>query len=165
MFCAGDEFLETRHGNNNPYNQDNDINYLDWALLEKNRDIFRFLQGMIAFRKSHPSIARSQFWREDVSWYGAAERDTDFSPAGQSLAYCLRGSSLEDDDIYVMVNAAAHDIVFEIHEGPDSDWVLVADTGAVSPDDFVLPEERKPIGASTYAVGGRCVAVLLRAKQ
>ena len=33
MFCAGDEFLNTRRGNNNPYNQDNEINYLDWDLL------------------------------------------------------------------------------------------------------------------------------------
>ena len=25
---------------------------------------------MIAFRKSHPSIGRPVFWREDVAWYG-----------------------------------------------------------------------------------------------
>ena len=42
------------------------ITWLNWDLLMKNRDIFRFFRHMIAFRKSHPSIARSRFWREDV---------------------------------------------------------------------------------------------------
>ena len=72
---------------------------------------------MIAFRKAHPSIARSQYWREDVSWYGSRSKDVDFSPGGQTLAYCLRGASLEDDDIYVMVNAGAEEVRFQIQEG------------------------------------------------
>ena len=54
MFCAGDEFLNTQGGNNNPYNQDNEITWLDWSLLKKSRDVFRFFQHMIAFRKSRP---------------------------------------------------------------------------------------------------------------
>jgi isoamylase len=85
MFCAGDEFLSTRRGNNNPYNQDNQINYLDWDLAETNRDVFRFVQGMIGFRKAHASIARSHYWREDVTWYGAGSPGVDLSPGGQTL--------------------------------------------------------------------------------
>ena len=71
MIVAGDEFLNTQHGNNNPYNQDNEITWLDWSRLEQNREIFRFFRLMISFRKTHPAIGRSTFWREDVSWYGA----------------------------------------------------------------------------------------------
>ena len=71
MIVAGDEFLNTQRGNNNPYNQDNDITWLDWSRLEDNRDVFRFFKLMIAFRKSHPCIGRPTFWREDVTWYGA----------------------------------------------------------------------------------------------
>jgi pullulanase/glycogen debranching enzyme len=70
LFCAGDEFMNTQKGNNNPYNQDNEITWLDWELLERNRDMFRFFKSLIAFRKAHPSIARSRYWREDVQWYG-----------------------------------------------------------------------------------------------
>jgi pullulanase/glycogen debranching enzyme len=33
MFRAGDEFLNTQFGNNNPYNQDNEIGWLDWNQL------------------------------------------------------------------------------------------------------------------------------------
>jgi isoamylase len=52
MIVAGDEFLNTQGGNNNPYNQDNKIMWLDWDRLEQHRDVSRFFQRMIAFRKS-----------------------------------------------------------------------------------------------------------------
>ena len=165
MFSAGDEFLATRRGNNNPYNQDNEINYIDWDLLRANRDVFRFVQGMIAFRKSHPSIARSQFWREDVSWYGAKGKHPDFSPGGQSLAYCLRGGAVNDDDIYVMVNAGTNDIRFEIQEGKASGRFLVADTGIPAPGDFVESGGRQRLASSTYLVGERSVVVLCKPNQ
>ena len=90
MFCAGDEFMNTQKGNNNPYNQDNETTWLDWDLLERNRDIFRFFKHMIAFRKSHPSIGRGRYWREDVQWYGTTA-GVDLSRDSLSLAYFLRG--------------------------------------------------------------------------
>ena len=70
MFCAGDEFMNTQLGNNNPYNQDNELTWINWDLLAENSGIFRFFRQMIAFRKAHPSIARSHFWRQDVHWCG-----------------------------------------------------------------------------------------------
>jgi glycogen operon protein len=165
MICAGDEFLATHRGNNNPYNQDNEINYLDWELLEINRDIFRFVQGMITFRKSHESIARSQFWREDIHWFGARGKDVDFSPGGHTLAYCLHGASLNDDDIYVMVNAAPEEVRFRIQEGRPLDWLLVADTSLPSPLDFVEPADRKSLTSLDYLVGGRSVVVFCRLRR
>ena len=162
MFCAGDEFLNTRRGNNNPYNQDNEINYLDWDLLRINHDVFRFVRGMIAFRKSHPSIARSQYWREDISWYGNQGKEPDLSPSGRTLAYCLRGASLNDDDIYVMVNSGANEVRFQIQEGSACDWLLVADTSLPSPEDFVEADERQSLTSSEYLVGGRSVVMMIR---
>ena len=162
MFCAGDEFLNTRRGNNNPYNQDNEINCLDWDLLRINHDVFRFVQGMIAFRKAHPSIARSQYWREDISWYGVRGPEPDCSPGGQTLAYCLHGASLNDDDIYVMVNSSANEVRFHVQEGRASDWLLVADTSLPSPWDFVEPGERRSLTSSEYLVGGRSVVIMIR---
>ena len=58
MFLSGDEFADTRFGNNNPYCQDNPISWLDWTLLKTNADIFSFFRYMIQFRKSHPAISR-----------------------------------------------------------------------------------------------------------
>ena len=69
MIVAGDEFLHTQHGNNNPYNQDNEITWLDWSRLEQHREVFRFFKLTIAFRKSHPCIGRPTFWRMSP-WHG-----------------------------------------------------------------------------------------------
>jgi isoamylase len=38
MFVAGDEFLNTQQGNGNPNDQDNEITWLDWSLVDKNAD-------------------------------------------------------------------------------------------------------------------------------
>ncbi|MCU1326715.1 MAG: glycogen debranching enzyme GlgX, partial [Bryobacterales bacterium] len=160
--CAGDEFLATRLGNNNPYNQDNDINYLDWELVEKNADMFRFFQGMIAFRKQHPSIGRSHFWREDICWYGTNAKELDFSRQGQAFSYCLHGTSVPDDDIYVLMNSSPEPVDFVIQEGKPADWRLVADTDLKAPADFVLPEKRVPLGRLKYRAAARSVVVFCR---
>ena len=52
MFVAGDEIRRTQHGNNNAYCQDNDLSWFDWALAEKNADLFRFFKQMIALRRA-----------------------------------------------------------------------------------------------------------------
>jgi glycogen operon protein len=161
MFRAGDEFLNTQFGNNNPYNQDNEISWLDWSQLEANQDIFRFFKGMIAFRKSHPSLCRSRFWREDISWYGVGPT-VDLSPDSRSLAFCLHGASQDDDDIYVMINAYWETLQFQIQEGAPQDWLQIVDTDQPSPSDF--SERGVPLLQATYQVGSRSIVVLLRAK-
>ncbi len=161
MFRAGDEFLNTQFGNNNPYNQDNESGWLDWSQLEANQDIFRFVKRMIAFRKSHPSLCRSRFWREDVSWYGTGPA-VDLSPDSRSLAFCLHGASQADDDIYVMINAYWEELQFRIQEGTLQDWVRIVDTSLPSPDDFA--ELAVPLKHVTYQVAPRSIVVLVRAR-
>jgi glycogen operon protein len=161
MFRAGDEFLNTQFGNNNPYNQDNEISWLDWSQLQANQDIFQFFKGMIAFRKSHPSLCRSRFWREDISWYGVGPM-FDLSPESRSLAFCLHGASQDDDDIYVMINAYWEELQFQIQEGAPQDWARIVDTDLPSPLDF--SEYGLPLQRSIYQVAPRSIVVLVRAK-
>ena len=161
MFRAGDEFLNTQFGNNNPYNQDNEISWLDWSQLETNRDVFRFFKGMIAFRKSHPSLCRSRFWREDISWYGVGP-SVDLSEHSHSVAFCLRGASQGDDDIYVMINAYWQPLQFEIQDGVPQQWLRVVDTNLPSPEDFL--QRAVPLRQSFYEVAPRSVVVLVRKK-
>ncbi len=162
MFRGGDEFLNTQFGNNNPYNQDNEISWLDWSQLHANRDIFRFFKNMIAFRKSHPSLCRSRFWREDISWYGVGP-EVDLSPDSRSLAFCLHGASQDDDDIYVMINAYWQELRFQIQEGRPEDWVRVVDTSLPSPYDF--SEDGLPLQGLVHQVAPRSIVVLVRVKR
>src|SRR5579871_6248628 len=159
MFRAGDEFLNTQFGNNNPYNQDNITGWLDWSQLESNQDIFRFFKNMIAFRKSHPSLSRSRFWREDVDWYGT-EAAADLSADSHSLAFCLHGSSQNDRDIYVMINAYWEDLSFHIQEGTPSEWTRIVDTALPTPND--VSDTSEPLRTLSYLVAARSVVVLLR---
>ena len=162
MFRAGDEFLNTQFGNNNPYKQDNEISWLDWSQLQANQDIFRFFKGMIAFRKSHPSLCRSRFWREDISWYGTVGT-VDLSPDSRSLAFCLHGASQADTDIYVMINAYWQELEFHIQEGTPQHWLRIVDTALPSPDDFSEPGV--PLQQSTYKAAPRSIVVLVKRRR
>jgi glycogen operon protein len=161
MFCAGDEFMNTQRGNNNPYNQDNETTWLDWDLLQKNSDIFRFFQHMIAFRKAHPSLGRSRFWREDVAWYGTG-KSVDFSFDSHTLTFCLRGDSQQDNDIYVMINAYWQDLQFTIQDEGVNKWKRVVDTSLPSPSDFSAPGAETELQSLNYLVKARSVVIFLR---
>ena len=144
MFCAGDEFLNTQRGNNNPYNQDNETTWLDWSLLKKNRDIFRFFQFMITFRKARAWIGRSRYWRDDVRWYGAnGIVDLD----SHTLAYSLRG----EKTLYVMINAFCQPVEFRIQE--NACWRRIVDTSQDELND-------RAVNASSYELAPRAIAVL-----
>jgi isoamylase len=162
MIRAGDEFLHTQAGNNNPYNQDNATSWLDWSKLETHRDVSRFVRRAIAFRQGHRSIGRSRFWREDVRWYGATSHWPDFSRESRSLAYCLHGASQGDDDLYVMINAGPDAMTFELQEGEPADWRRVMDTSVASPQDFLEPGQEAILESRLYALAGRAVGLFLR---
>lgn len=160
MFCAGDELMNTQGGNNNPYNQDNETTWLDWDKLVENRDVFRFFKLMIAFRKAHPSLARSRYWRGDVHWHGPAG-DADQAPWSHTIAFHLRGASERDVDLYVMANAYWEDIDFAIQHGVTGDWTRAVDTALGSPEDICEPGAERPVAGLHYTVRARSVVVLV----
>jgi isoamylase len=162
MFRAGDEFMNTQFGNNNPYNQDNETGWLDWRQFRANVDIFRFFQGMIRFRKTHPALGRSRFWREDISWYGTGPT-VDLSHDSHSLAFCLHGASQGDDAIYAMINAYWEEVTFQVQEGIAPEWKRIVDTALASPNDFL--ESGIALQRMDYAVAPRSIVVLLRSRR
>ena len=160
MFRAGDEFMHTQGGNSNPYNQDNETNWLDWNRLEANQDVFRFFRLMIAFRKAHPSLCRSRYWREDVHWYGCRGA-VDASDGSHALAFYLHGESQGDQDIYVMINAAPVDLSFAIQVSSPGDWKRVVDTSRACPQDICEPGHEVRVTSPSYLVRARSIVVLL----
>jgi glycogen operon protein len=161
MFCAGDEFLNTQRGNNNPYNQDNETTWLDWNRLGQNRDMFRFFQRMIAFRKSRRMLGRSRFWRDDLRWYGAVG-EPDLTHESRSIAWRLRGAQFDEGDLYVMINSRDQPLKFHIQEGRAKDWQRVVETNLPSPEDIAEPGSERLLVSLDYEVGPRSVVVLTR---
>ena len=61
MLLGGDELSRTQGGNNNAYCQDNEINYYDWELDEREEKFLAFVQKVAAFRKEHHTFRRRHF--------------------------------------------------------------------------------------------------------
>ncbi len=53
---AGEEFLRTKHGEENSYKSPDSINAIDWNLLDRNKDIQEYFRNLIRFRKHHPAL-------------------------------------------------------------------------------------------------------------
>jgi glycogen operon protein len=79
MILMGDEIGRTQNGNNNTYCHDNQLNWLDWKLLDTNQDLFRFFKHCIAFRKAHPVLRNPNHFENrdyvgsgyaDITWHG-----------------------------------------------------------------------------------------------
>ena len=94
MILMGDELGRTKHGNNNTYCHDNQLNWLDWQLLETNVDLFRFFKHCIAFRKAHPVLRNRQHFQNqdyvgsgyaDITWHGTKAWNADWSPGTTAL--------------------------------------------------------------------------------
>jgi len=161
MFRMGDEFLNSQEGNSNPYNQDNETSWLDWNDLEQHPEFYRFFKLMIHFRKAHPSISRSRFWREDIHWYGT-EHAVDLSDDSRQLAYCLHGASQNDNDLYVMINLGVEERAFGIHEGSPAEWRRVIDTAETPPGDIHCCADAPPLSSAFYPVQPRSIVILIQ---
>ena len=123
MMLAGDECRRTQQGNNNAYCQDNEISWFNWKLVEKNADLVRFVQALIAFRKSNPTVRRIDFLKgmpdrpgllPDVSWFAANGKTVDWHANDASLT-CLFGAPDVDEDperrgrhVMLLVHAGHH---------------------------------------------------------
>jgi isoamylase len=159
MMLMGDEMLNTQDGNNNPYNQDNAITWLQWDRREIFAEHFRFCKLMIALRKQHPTFGRSRYWREDVRWYGV-QGPIDFAPNSHSLAFYLDGARENDDDFYVMVNAFWEPLEYHIQE--PGDWFRLVDTDLPSPEDILAQGDEIELHSNRYTMAPRSLVVLVQ---
>lgn len=130
MFLAGDEFCNTQFGNNNAYCQDNEISWLDWNLLEKNKDVFEFFRYMIQFRKEH-DIIRKHTGSCSLGFPEIQVMEADDSCKVLRIIYAGRNKEdTQDDIICLAVNVFWENQEFclpALHH--DKGWYVAADTG------------------------------------
>lgn len=158
MLRGGDEIMGTQLGKDNAYDQDNEVGWIDWSRLGTAREIHRFFKEMIAFRKRHPSLARSVFWRSSVQWYGQGA-NVDFGQESRTFAFFLKSNG-SDDDIYAMFNFGWEPCTFVVQQGAAGQWRRAIDTALTPPDDISDPGV--PVFAMEYRMEPRSIAVLVR---
>lgn len=107
MLLMGDEYGHSRKGNNNPFVQDNDLNWFLWNLLDKNEKIFSFVSSLIAFRKNHIALRSTRFLTpHDIEWHGTVPGNPDWGGDSRFLAFTLKGSP----HLYAAFNANSHPV-------------------------------------------------------
>ena len=166
MLLGGDEAGRTQRGNNNAYCQDNDTSWFDWALLERNRELFRFTARLIRFRKAHPSLRRRTFFEDEakppLAWHGAKLGKPDWDGPSRQLGMHLTGAD-GDEPIYLFANAHWEPCVFELPRlAGGKSWRRFVDTSREPGQDAVEPggEVSLPPGR-TFVAGPRSVVVLV----
>ena len=161
MFLAGDEFGNSQFGNNNAYCQDNHISWLDWNLLERNQEMFRFFQYMIRFRREHRVVRAASEGGAcgfpDVSFHGVTPWH-EGSFGGHERYVGVMFSGWERDSgaqvVYVGSNAWWEDLEVTLPELPASmSWELSADT-------WQAEQRPRPILGKGITVRARSVVVL-----
>jgi glycogen operon protein len=170
MLLAGDEFANTQFGNNNAYCQDNEISWLDWGLLEKNRDLFNYVRRLIAFRKAHPVLrspthdtGHNGTGYPELSFHGTQPWNIDLNGPGLCFASLwaedhVRFGTEEDAFLYVAANAHWEEHRFTLPLLPPGyRWYLAFEAWGFSCE----PGEEKRWEESGITLGPRSTAVLV----
>jgi isoamylase len=178
MLLMGDEARRTQGGNNNAYCQDNEVSWLDWALVARHADLVRFTSELIAFRRRLPNLRRSSWFTgrtnarglADISWHGTRLLSPGWNdPTSRVLAFTLAGFPGDGDDdlqahdvdIHVVMNMEWQDLDFELPAVRGRRWVRVMDTGAAAPADIADPGQGTVEPGPAVRVRDRSVVVLV----
>lgn len=167
MFLAGDEFGNSQSGNNNCYCQDNEMSWLDWSLLDKNRDLFEFYKFMIAYRQKHPVIRRklpdAVCGLEPLHTHDADASITNQPENTRFLGVSFAGYDKEkgkDDLVYVAVNTHWEEVTItlpNLHKR--AFWYLSVNTTGDEHGRYCYPEGEEVRIDGTFVMKPRSVAV------
>jgi glycogen operon protein len=170
MILMGDEVRRTQRGNNNAYCHDNESNWFDWSLVERNAGLHRFVELLIARRVLRDCGAERQrvslsemLQRAKSAWHGVKALQPDWSPHSHSLAL---GAEMRADgmELHLILNAYSGALDFELpDDSTRGTWRRWIDTSLEAPDDIVPWELSGPVPESrAYHAASHSVVVLWR---
>lgn len=169
MILAGDECRRTQRGNNNAYCQDNQISWFDWRLVKKNKNLVRFVQALIAFRRHQPTVRRKSFLKglpqakdqwPDVQWFSRLGTTPDWRNGEASLSALFAAPDAQDDPesvgqhVLMIFNATDQDHEFTIPPiARKARWRLLINTALDTPNDvFSNGDGPAPPRSGTFVV-------------
>jgi len=170
MITYGDEVRRTQHGNNNAYCQDSELSWFDWSLVDKNRDLLRFFQRMIALRRASGQLHRVRFERgevnerglHDIEWHGCQLRSPGFGdPSSGVLAVTIGNMVGPGPDLHIVLNMEDQELDFEVPPMIGRSWYRLVDTSLSSPADFCDPGEEVAVAGNSIKAAARSVVVLI----
>lgn len=172
MMVAGDEFGRTQLGNNNPYCQDNEISWVDWALTQKNKHLLRYFRLLIKLRKTHQVFRRADFFPDpthcsckEIKWQAHHPDQQDWSESAKALAFFLDGTAVNgerDDDFFVMLNCDNGPYTFTLPLAENGRcWHQLIDTTVLSPKDIIEETDSVPLAVDNVTVAPMGMVTLI----
>jgi glycogen operon protein len=169
----GDEVRRTQSGNNNAYCHDDETTWFDWTMLEKHRDLHRFVSLLLArraLRDDAPErhrVTLSQLLHDaNKAWHGVRLNQPDWGDDSHSLALMAEVPS-ERVVIHCMFNAYWEPLDFDLPsvartgDSTARPWRRWIDTSLDSPLDIVPWQDAPCVAASQYRASPRSVVVLI----
>ena len=160
MLLGGDEFGRTQSGNNNAYCQDNALSWYDWALTEENAGLVRFVQRLIALRKTHGVLRAERFYAsKEIEWVGAFGQAPDWQGSRNRVGCVVKSDAAT---LALLFNADPTPCIFTLPGERMRIWRVCIDTARDAPDgapdEISAPQVRNAVAMK---VAPRSVLVLL----
>lgn len=168
MIVMGDEVRRTQGGNNNFYCHDTEANWFDWSLVEKHRDVHRFVRLLLSRRllrdtehEENRMSLTELIDRSVKAWHGTSLLQPDWGVNSHSVAF---GAELRKQDmaIHMMFSAFWEPLTFELPPPKGSPWRRWIDTSLPSPQDIVEWQKAPAHEECDYTVGPRSMVILFR---
>ncbi|WP_266367452.1 glycogen debranching protein GlgX [Tellurirhabdus rosea] len=169
MLTMGDECGRTQGGNNNAYNQDNEISWFNWSWDEKQQELFDFARQVIALRKDLGLLRRRKFYTTDeIEWLRTDGEVMTEENWHSGITRCFglfidgtrveeqdeMGHVLEDERLLLLINSFWEPVSFHLPRIPESrNWKVMVNTAeGLTPK--TLPAGRK------FPLPGRSLVLL-----
>ncbi len=181
MILGGDELARTQRGNNNPYGQDNDVNWTDWSATDPR--FLEFVQGLTRLRSRCEVFRQRQFLSgspiagggaRDIAWLAPDGREMTVSdwnaPTNKCLGALFAAAGDASDAEFspelwlLLMNASADRVSFALPPSkPGFAWHCFADTveNTLPAEPVGLSREKFPLESRSLALLGRVERTLL----
>lgn len=125
MMCMGDEIGLSHQGNNNPWCQDDPINYVHWDHID--HDLLSFFQTIIELRKTYPHFSSSSYTKTAVTWIEQTDNNI----------LCMTLDHLYEPSLLLAINPTANQQTLQLPH--QAKWELIISTDSDSKSDFLPP--------------------------
>ncbi len=143
MLLAGDEVGNSQQGNNNAYNQDNEIGWIDWSGLGvEGQDLSHFVGQLVALRREY-GLARDHFMsgdldretgRKDIAWLrpdGEEMTEQDWHFPDARFFATLLGGKKGKEPVMMLLNGHHEPLDFTMPEVAGvATWSMAVNTSA-----------------------------------
>jgi isoamylase len=178
MLLGGDELSHTQQGNNNAYNQDNELTHLNWELDPRKRKFLEFCRKCTRIWREEPVLQRRKFFLgrairgceiKDISFFDPSGNEMNDQAWDAPFVKCMgvrlagdiinevdeRGEPIRGDTLLLLLNAHWEEIPFTLPAARDEHlWETMLDTR----DDDSPLRVCRPL--EQYPLFGRCLALL-----